>query len=74
MSPEDPDGRALLPPGEVERLFCDRLRIGRSTYYEHFASLLPWVEVGPPGRSLRRLSRAAAERLVERAAVGRFFE
>lgn len=66
-------GADLLAPGEVEHLFRDRLRIGRSTYYEWFADRLPWVDVGPPGRSMRRLRRRDAENAVERAACGRFF-
>ena len=74
---------ALLTIGEVEALFCDRLGIHRSTFFESHRPFLPFVYTrvrpvkGKPGEFKRgspRLRVDVAEACVELAAAGLWAE
>lgn len=61
-----------LTLGEVEALFCARLRVGRSTFYESHRPFLP-VVYGDWGKR-PRVRRDVAEGLVGVAAAGLWAE
>lgn len=73
----------LLTIGEVEALFCDRLGVHRSTFYESHRPWLPFVYTrvrpipGQPGafeKGSPRLRSDVARELVELAAGGLWAE